>query len=242
MVAISVLAVLLALAVPVLSRARDAARQLQCVANLSSIGKTVELWAMRHRGVFPWVRGGDGTYYPYGSHAPPGTGATIPQPYSLAIQWPLIVQDVAPWEEHYASWICPGSPRVKDSPWIIDSSKPSYDPSRMYVMTSYAYSHSFVADPKRWSPNGPPLSAAEAIRPVLLSEALHPSLKVMFFDVEYSHLSQRAFRRRDAAPLLFADAHAGVRTLSEARRPYRFPSGTGRLFHDTIDGVRGRDY
>jgi|GEM_PF-444571 len=250
MVVIGVIGILISITVPALQAARGAARQLICLSNLSSVSKTVEAYAAVHKDTYPWVpfnSGGGGTLYPHGSNAPPGTGETIPGPFSLAIQWPLIVQDVAPWESHFQTWVCAGSPRVKGRPWEIDFAKPVRRQT-FYVMTSYSYSQSFVADPSLWSAPTKSIkdkSLVSFMRPILNSEVTFPANKVMFFDHEMSHLYRLTTEARDHMPMLFADAHAAVRRASLANAPVAtVVSGgaTPSYFHDTRGGVHGRDY
>ena len=53
LVVVSVIALLIGILLPALGASRDAARQVQCLANLSSIGKAVASYTTDHRGSFP---------------------------------------------------------------------------------------------------------------------------------------------------------------------------------------------
>src|SRR5436305_1969190 len=56
LVVIGIIALLISILLPALSRANDAARAIKCGANLRSIGQAVVIYANQNKGkIFPWL-------------------------------------------------------------------------------------------------------------------------------------------------------------------------------------------
>ena len=241
MVTIGVMSVLLGITLPAMLGARNRSRELVCVANLHGLAQTVSAYAQEHKGRYLFEKGGDGTQFP--STLDRRGSVTIPHAWSLEIQWTFLLFDTAPWDEYFATWLCPGAPRLEGTPWGSGGIIGLDGQPIGNAQSSYNYSHSFVASPSVWSGDS---DADEAlIRPILVSEVAYPANKVMFWDSEMAHLS---VRRRTAAaldrrPMLFADGHAAVMRMSEASEPVVNPfTDVARRLVDTRDGVDGRDY
>ncbi len=90
LIALFVIATLMALLMPALPRMRDAAQRAACAANLSDIGKAVELFRADHGETFPTAR-----YMP-----PPWLSGDTDPPFNQAMASYLPVDA--------ASYICPG--------------------------------------------------------------------------------------------------------------------------------------
>jgi len=241
MVTIGVLAVLLGLSLPSLVRARDRGREIVCVANLHSLAQTVLNYADENKGEYLFNRGGDGTQFPAGLDGL--SYITIPAAWSLEVQWPLLLFDIAPWDQHFSSWLCPGALRLEGTPWLGGGVIGLDGQPISNVRSSYNYSSSFVASPSLWS--GHSEADESLIRPIHVSEVAYPANKVMFWDREMAHLTVRNATTLDRRPMLFADGHSAVKKLSEASTPVVNPlsaTGDARRLVDTKNGVDGVDY
>ncbi len=242
MVVIGVIGILLSLALPAMRSARDAGRRVVCVANLKGLGATMQMYTQTHHGRYPFSPNdedlayeSDGTtFYQFSPDADRTAGITI-STWDVEISWPAMMHKVAPWREHFESWVCPGAERGPDGPWNGIGASPGMGRS------SYSYSTSFVASPSLWS--GHAEADESLIRPTLVSEVAHPANKVLMWDSEMAHLSVKNNATMDHRPMLFADGHAAVMRLSEATEPVQNPfGGEPRKLVDTPNGVDGVDY
>lgn len=241
LVVIGVIGVLLSLTLPALRSARDAGRTLVCVANLHSLGQTMVAYNDAHDGKYPFVRNGNGKLFPTPTYPGDTSAATIPNPFSLEIQWTILMFDIAPWDEYFASWLCPGAPRDPARPWDGTNVLDGDGALVINNLSSYSYSTSFVASPSLWS--GHSEADESLLRPTLASEVAHPSNKVLMWDSEMAHLSVKTAATLDRRPMLFTDGHAAVMRLSEAAEPVVNPfTGEARKLVDTPHGVDGVDY
>lgn len=242
MVVIGVIGALLSIILPALRSVRDAGREIVCVANLKGLGVTMHAYTQVHNGRYPFVpndedimhEGDDGIIL-YPSSPDPddgqGTGVAFPA-WSIELLWPTLMHNVAPWREHYDSWICPGAERGPEGPW---------DLTHLPSGSSYSYSTSFIAAPSLWS--GRPEADLSLLRPTHVWEVAHPTGKVLMWDDEMAHLSVRSAATLDRVPMLFADGHAAVMRRSEAATPVLNPiTGEARKLIDTPNGIDGVDY
>ncbi len=238
MVALGVIAVLFGISLPALMNARDQSRELVCLSNLRGVGLSIGHYADEHKGQYPFI-GLGGTSLPTTRD---GRGfIRYPDPWSLELGWTVMLFNSSPWEEHFASWLCPGAQRDPDKPWLPGDGRLPNGHGIPSFMSSYNYSHSFVASPEVWS--GSATADPALLRPVRVSEVKHPANKVMFWDNEMAHLSNRSPARLDLRPMLFADGHAATMSLVAASAPVLNPfTGQARRLVDTRDGVDGRDY
>lgn len=234
LVTISVIGVLLAILIPALAGARSSARSVGCLSNLRGVGQVVEHYLHSYGSRYPFAVGdrwvflgpeedGEGGSIMYGNH------------FTIEVYWVGLMHDVAPWRRHFATWVCPGSPRISGAPWLA---VPGTFASGI-GQPSYRYASGFVASPALWGPgaNADPLH----LRAVGAHEVLFPSSKTLMWDAERAHASPR--QDPDPTLQLFADGHAAVHRVSAASPPVLNPfTTTTRPLADTADGVRGRDY
>jgi len=239
LVSIGIIALLFGLALPVLMRVRDRGREAVCLSNLHGLGTTVSAYVDSHGGAYPFVKptvSGLGVRLPPAGPYP-GSGGTRPFP-QLQSEWPWLLAATAPWDEHFESWTCPGSPRVPGRPWRWEEGA-----GGNVGRASYNYSLSFVASPRLWSGEATRDELEALIAPQTTGNVKSPSQKVLMWDAEMAHVTAGSRDRLDQRPMLFADGHAAVRRLSEAAAPAANPLSDRphRLSH-TPWGIHGRDY
>lgn len=231
LVVVGVVGILIALAVPVISRAFSRSHETVCLANLKGLGATMEAYLQAYNLRYPWTTPG----------SPLHTG---PQGFISGWDWSqhshlwpgLLCEKVASWQEDYPTWVCPTAPRREGEPWA------PAEPFGDLYGPSYRYSNSFVADPRLWQPGG--AADPSLLRAVGSAEVSRPALKVLMFDGEMAHLPVGSPEdAHDLRPMLFADGHAKVRRVSEATPGFVNPlTERSRRLHDTPSGVRGNDY
>jgi len=66
---LAVLAIVFAIALPVLARSRDSGRQAKCLANLRTLRDAVEMYRNDHADLYPYAES-DASLYPVSLHAP----------------------------------------------------------------------------------------------------------------------------------------------------------------------------
>jgi len=231
LVSIGVFGLLIGILLPALLRSRDAARGTVCLANLRGAVQTFDNY--RHE---------NGDEHPF---APPGTwfmtdldgGLVHPgRHWDLAIRWGAVVKKTAPWPAHFGSWVCPGSGRKAEAPWLPQEPFGGMGNG----VPSYSYSNSFVARPALW--DGRTEAEESFYEPTRGSDVRHPSAKALLFDWEMAHLTRT--KSSDRRPVAFADGHAAMHALSESTPPVPNPlkAGLAERLHDTRAGVLGRDY
>lgn len=232
LVALGVVALLIGLLLPALGRAREVARASASASNLRQIAAVFELYRQRYADAYPIGRvgvpypvtiSGEGVRQSFGNH------------FDFGYVWPVLVREVAPWEEFWRTWLSPGSRR---------SGGPSAP-----MFFSYNYSHAFPARPGLWAEGaGPDLSLLEAVRG---ADVVYPSSKVLAWDREMAYLLRprwlMAGMYANPTPMLFADSHVAVRRPAEAAAPRSNPLNpdpvtASQPLHNTPDGVAGRDY
>lgn len=232
LVAIGVIGVLVSILLPALSRARSAARQSRCLANLHGAAAAFEFYGQHYRESYPFA--------PANSPLPitpdePRAFVSSSHHWTLAVAWPALMHDVAPWREFFATWVCPGSPRAPGAPWRLPDGLATGVPS-------YTYCRAFMADPATWRPGA--TAEPAYLRAVTAAEVTFPSSKVLLFDAEMAHTPHRDDpSETDARPMLMSDGAAAIRRWSRATPAALNPfiQEAVRL-HDTPEGVRGHDY
>lgn len=233
LVVIGVVAILTALTIPAIGLVRRSASETQSLANLRSLAQSTQMYTAEYRGVYPYGTGG---WVVRPSVGPP---SAIGFPVWLADRnWPVFYHDVAPWPDHLATWLSPGA-NTEQRLRVLTAGHEGWTTTEFKV--SYYYSNSFVADPRVWSSGA---TADEAlVRAIHASEVRHPARKVIFYDAERLYLTEPD--SDDARPVLFADGSADLRLDRDATEPVQNPFTSNfppRIYHDTPDGVKGRDY
>ncbi len=236
MVVVGVVGALLGILLPALAAARERTQETRSLANLHNLGLTVAAHSAHHKGFFPFPHkdAGSDSYGPFVWH-PSGDRRNrdavliyTTNVWSASQWWPALLHDVAPWREHYESWLSPGMRRSgRDAPPWTGAS------------VGYFYSNSFLAKPRVWS--GGPASEAD-IGPVSVDMVAAPSAKVIFFDAVRAYL--RRATPHTPRPLLFVDGAAALRLDRDATAPVQNPlhRRAPQRYHDTPLGAKGRDF
>lgn len=240
---IGILGVLIGLLIPALRGARASAGATGSLANLSGIGKSLEIYAQANRMRYPYPpRDEDGENS--ASHGPsfgPLFATSRPGPddsklffspvFRMERYWPLVLLEAAPLEEHIQTWISPGHESLANPEAILNIFPPR---------VSYRYNNSFVAKPRVWS--GAPGVTWDDIGPQMVTNVAHPSAKVVMYDSDRSYLAKDP-TPTDPRPLLFVDGSASLRLDSDARAPVENPlDESRRRYHDTANGILGVDF
>ena len=232
LVAIAVLSLLIALAVPALMGSRGQARQVACMSNLKGIAAVIELYTQASRDRYPYVDAGAWLRTSPPEDADGGSLLNTNHFNKLQDHWPAVVAGVAPWRGFFPAWVCAGARRPAGEPWKSGDYRGDGAPS-------YAYSQSFRARPEVWSPGT--LADERLLAPVSVGDVSFPARKVIFFDGEMAHLPPNA--DKDNRPMLFADGHAALHRVTAASKPVVNPfTKQAKPLHDTAMGVRGFDY
>ena len=239
LVAIGIIGVLIAIIAPALRGARGAARETVCLVNLKTCHADMQTY-LDAEGEYPFLPADEW----YALSPPPGGSMHTGTHWDHATLWPSALMELAPWPEHYAAWVCPGSPRTAGEPWIADPNDPrSLGDGRC----SYALSDALRADPRLWYPGttGDPEALIAYLRPVRPHEVRSTAGKVLFYDAEMAHMDPLASeQKKDARPVGFVDGHAAIKRVSESTEPAPNPLAEGRAtrLHDTPRGAHGVDY
>src|SRR5690606_3963610 len=151
LVTIGVVGILLGILLPVLASARRPAQEVKSLANLRSIGQTIESYLTANRDVYPSME--PGVPYPVGIGGNPllTIGNDLGR-WSTSLHWYSVVRDIAPLEEHGATWLSPG----------VDAHSRLWEGGDFFP--SYRMSMSFLARPAVWIEGTSP--TPEMIRPV----------------------------------------------------------------------------
>ena len=229
LVVIGIIGVLVALIVPALWGVRSVGEKSITLANLRQTHTIFELYTQSYDETYPWYDGE--SYIPLSPPGEPGISIR-PGYWDLSIYWPGLMHEIAPWHEHFTTWLDGGAQR-KDPPWK--------DMTNSLEVTSFEYCRSFMARPRLWREGATDDPAFR--NSVRVGDVQSPSAKVLLFDRELAHLRTEPDADRDQRPMVFADGHASEHRLSEAARPVALPGwDEGQPLHDTPNGVRGRDY
>ncbi|MGP1310195.1 MAG: hypothetical protein ACTS27_08365 [Phycisphaerales bacterium] len=247
LIAIGIIGLLIGILVPLLGRARGQTLEVVSLSNTREVVKTMHSHADANAGRFPfpprndrpdgtpsfgpiiWTPSGESTddavhhYYDGGRNF-----------FLLARYWPAYVRDVAPWTEHFQTWLSPGHPALADK----SDSRPLWAREGSISNVSYHYSTAFMVSPRLLEENAP--ADWSLIQPTRTSMVAYPASKVMAFDDERSYLARG---QGDSAkwPTGFADGSASLRDRSKAMT-IRNPLFGGGPYHDTPGGVAGRDF
>lgn len=248
-VVVGLLGILLGILIPVLGRTRGQALEVVSLSNAREVVKVFHSYAASNADVMPFPArstdnvGSDGDNDPlYGPivWTPGGEPGSSPgRLYFGGIfffdrLWPALVRDVAPWPEHYKSWLSPGHPHLRDT----TDPRPLWDRGGSPGV-SYHYSTAFMVSPRLLQPGA---SADPSLfQRTRLSMVAFPSAKVLAFDEDRSYLPADG-SGADKWPTGFTDGSASLRDRSKAfvtDNPFEF---SPRRYHDTPGGVAGRDF
>lgn len=247
LIAIGVIGLLIGILVPMLGRARGQTLEVVSLSNAREVVKTMHAHASANADRFPfppredrpdgtpsfgpiiWTPSGESTedaghhYYSGGTNF-----------FLLARYWPAYVRGVAPWTEHYQTWLSPGHPALADS----NDTRPLWARDGSISEVSYHYSTSFMVSPRLLEENAP--ADWSLLQPTRSSMVAYPSSKVIAFDADRSYLARG---QGDSAkwPTGFTDGSASLRDRSQAMT-IRNPLFGGGPYHDTPGGVTGRDF
>lgn len=253
LVSISVIAVLVSLALPGLSKAREGARQTQALANIRTVGNSFSMYADQYK-YWPFVAKGRP---PVGEaqtdRAPPadedvlgvywwpkGTIIATSDYWELAWLWPAPLSVMFSWEENYATWVSVG--RKKALP------EPGQFLGEIQRTTSLRYSNSFLASGKLWAKNPVGEARENMVRGTRIADVRSPARKVLLWDGDLSYIAREPERVGDhykaPTPMAFADGHAAVQDPTRAKAPVKNPLSPydATRLHDTEDGIEGEDY
>lgn len=216
MVTIGVIGIVIGILLPAIAGGRDSARDVRQLSDLRQLAASTELYRGKWDDEFPYREPGTWLVLPEG-------GASLTVGNNIPIYWAIPMHDVAPWREHFETWL---APRAIDRDELWDRGSLEL----WLPLTSYYMSGAFVLDPAHLDPDRP--APENPHRAVHGYEVAHPSQKVSFWDTE-KPLYARPNEDTDVRAMVFVDGHAAERRLSEAEP--NSPSAT-------IRGARGIDY
>ncbi len=235
LVSIGVIGVLIAITLPALRSSRAVTGATASLVNLRSLGQSLQLSTQRNNERFPFPpRRGDswGPLYWEPPHPDAGQHYYRNVWHHGRFFWPALLHDVAPWPEHYASWLSPNYP-------VPEGDNPLWE---RVPIVSYFYSTAFYASPNVW--NGE-LRASVSERDITqqsVSVVAFPSAKVIAYDRDRSYIT--GVTPDAQRPVLFVDGSASLRLDSNAASPVQNPLSTDppAPYHDTPLGAAGRDF
>lgn len=181
LVAVSILAVLIALALVGLGRARAAGLRTQCLANARSCAQAMIIYAVDYSDSFP-----NSADFSGGRVVFRNGGISLPY-WTLTGAWTVPMRGYLGESPLAPQQFCPASyeTRILKSGGIeeyLARYPPGYIPPSVYWM-----SYSMISDPRMWASPPPPFQMAFA-RVVRHSEVAHPALKGLMIECIPRHL------------------------------------------------------
>lgn len=179
LVVILIVGVLLAIALPSLRMARDAARSLHCRANLRTCAQAIHSYTGDFNEVYPYFA--DASRDPAFENGGYGLGFGL-----QSLHWPMVMEDRLGPTRFSEVRFCPDDP-------VLDLSMPEIDdmhPASYIFPGSYWMGLGFASDPALWIADANPEDLS-LYRPVRASEVYFPSKKGLLAELVPYHRLQR---------------------------------------------------
>lgn len=235
---VSMVTVLLAIALPALRSARVSAGRTAMLSNLHGVGLSFQNYTSAFAETYPFHESDE--WYRLSPPGEPGGQTLSDDPWLMSVYWPSVFHSIAPWREHYRTWINPGREVDERAPWSNDFER------GIDGTASYRYSCSFLARPEAWPVDQlhhPPATRQNLLRQTRTHEVAFPALKAMCFDGDQAYL-RRASIARDPRGVLASDGSASLKVDASATAPIQnvVNDRPAVRYHDTPAGIRGRDF
>ncbi|MBX3377114.1 MAG: type II secretion system protein [Phycisphaeraceae bacterium] len=235
LVVIAILGIVVALALPALSRARTSARDARDLSTVRHLSSLIANYAADHADCFPYFQTpGD----PFGPMVlPPGFSLGPGRSYFMggSVYWPNILRD---------AYIPPAFAAHLATEGDVTGSNLTEGYPADTIRSRFLLTHTVFAAPRFWRDDLPPLHHA-MLRPVRTSEVLFPSLKGLMLDLSPPPTSSRPLDRSWYPDVGRMDGSAGIVRwdLLDHRRIVRRPYGAWPWpILSSRDGVHGRDF
>jgi len=238
LVSIGIIAVLIGIALPALSGARQRARDVVGLSNLRQTGLVMESYVKSYDGWLPFAS--EGTWFRITPREPPDA-LTSGIHWDLSNYWSSLFHEVAPWPEWFQVWTYPDPRRPGVEPWDV----PGHDGPLYDGISSLRYSRALFARPQIWEVGEMIEDRDSVLRGVRMNEVRFPSSKVSLFDGELCVRVRCDSELEAKRGMLFLDGHAAQLATGDAIEPVqgRMPYlGEPEPLHDTAGGAYGRDY
>jgi len=238
LVVVAILVVLLSILLPALMRARESSMKAMGLSNVRSLAQIITIRMDRNEGQMP-------TFQPGEMHRMPFTEIYVlgDNHWQMPFAWPTAMRITEDEVDTRKVFTSPGVP--------VDAreSTPTY-------ILSYAMSSSFIGSPELWGDNEISQERAERLRRGQFAHAVaHPSEKAFLWDAHFGWMSRG--ERPDffapapdlKKPVAAFDGSAAIRNERRANAPARCWDEVQRRiissesrYHNTKDGIRGRDW
>ncbi|MEM7756363.1 MAG: prepilin-type N-terminal cleavage/methylation domain-containing protein, partial [Planctomycetota bacterium] len=210
LVVIAIIALLISILLPALAGARTASREILALANARTLAQTFGTYLNENDDTYPYISAASdpqlgGIDVTFVQWYPEGTLIGTDDRFMLSWAWPGPIASVAPWEQHYETWVSPG----KDT-----RLPPSFDQrpedAQAEEDISWRLSNTFLADPALFTDDA--TLTDEPWRAIRQTEVTFPTQKVLAWD---THLAYRTKRPElidghwnANTPMAFVDGHA----------------------------------
>ncbi len=250
LVSIVVIALLLAIGLPALSHAHQAARTLHCITSIRTSTFNITSYANGHDGLVPsipqWIdMQHTSIAFPQARQDFPD-GASIQMSYFPAGRWwaAALLAD-RPLDQ---SWTCP---QYRDSLYLrnqyfYDDQPIFYAMGRVVPLSSYEMSEAFRASPRYWKSGIPGRRKTVYLSSQKLDLVAYPSRKVLLYERIILHDNTPPYSFwNGSGPVAMTDGSAKVRSSTDAREgvfnQFDFPNQIKKI-RNTKYGIFGLDY
>jgi prepilin-type N-terminal cleavage/methylation domain-containing protein len=244
-VAVGVVALLLAISLPVLGAVRLTARETECLSQIRQTGLLMNSYATDHRGRLPQV----GEPRLTRSFSNEGYWMNY---FDQQMFWPIALRGYA---------AAPNDPRELTCPYteipVIEREEEfdSQFPEGAVLPVVYWYSSALFTRAALWRETAPVVDASQLL-PVNISEVAHPSAKAAFYELAGRHRLvepplapfgedfDEHIRPYYRVPVALVDGSAALKSRTELPGPVANPFYGGRppTLFNTRDGFLGRDF